>query len=175
MAERLGVSRQVITNWESGRNSPDINMIDRISSEFDISADELLYGGQNADIKDSEEKFEIILKEIASLKARANISGLFDMYKSSIRKDLDVDIDFCTLGHSKRSNGDYNKALEMYDTAAMYGDVNGIMSAIDLRREILELCEDDMSMYYSQLNIYAGKLIEYGSILIDVLKDGDLI
>ena len=63
----------------------------------------------------------------------------------------------------------------MYDTAAMYGDVNGIMSAIDLRREILELCEDDMSMYYSQLNIYAGKLIEYGSILIDVLKDGDLI
>ena len=175
MAERLGVSRQVITNWESGRNSPDINMIDMICSEFNISMDELLYGNKKLDIEASEDKLDIILKEIASLKARSNISSLFDMYKLSIRKDSDVDIDFCTLGHRERSKGNYNKALDLYDTAAMYGDINGIISAIDLRREILELCEDNMSMYYSQLNSFASKLIEYGSIMSDVLKDGDLI
>lgn len=178
MGERLGVTRQTITNWERGRNAPDVNMIDCICVEFNVSLEELLYGQNNSDSRESEEKLDVILQEIESLKAKLNTRSLYDVYKASERiipNEEVVDIDFCGHGDMARQGGDYTKALNLYETAAMYGDINGIISAIDLRREILELCEDDMSMYYSQLSSYAKKLIEYGSILTDVLKDGDLI
>lgn len=178
MAERLDVSRQTVTNWERGRNAPDVHMLDIICSEFDISMDELLYGNNNSADNYNEEKLDKILNEIASLKKKINTPSLFDMYKSSVKRNYDEelkDIDFCGYGDAERSRGNYNKALNMYETAAMYGDINGVLSAIDLRREILELCEDNMSFYYSELSIYASKLLEYGSILADVVTHGDLL
>lgn len=178
IAERLGVSRQTVTNWERGRNAPDVHMLDMICNEFDITMDELLYGNNNSCNNYNEEKFNKILNEIASLKKKINTPSLFDMYKSLVKRNYDEDlqdIDFCSYGDVERSRGDYNKALNMYETAAMYGDINGVLSAIDLRREILELCEDNMSFYYSELSIYASKLVEYGSILADVMTYGDLL
>lgn len=178
MAEKLGVSRQTITNWERGRNAPDVNMIDCICVEFNVSLEKLLYGQSNSDSRESEEKLDVILQEIESLKAKLNTRSLYDVFKASERiipNEEVVDIDFCAHGDMERGKGDYTKALNLYDMAGMYGDINGIISAIDLRREILELCEDNMSLYYSQLNSFASKLIEYGSILTDVLKRGDLI
>lgn len=179
MAEKLGVSRQTVTNWERGRNSPDVNMIDSICNEFNISIDELLYGENNSDSRDSEEKLDVILQELEVIKAKMNTQNLYDVYISYKRrnpyKDIE-DIDFCEHGHMARNSGNYGQALKLYDTAAMYGDINGILSAIDLRTEILELCEDNnMSMYYSELSSLAKKLPEYGGILSDVLSSGDLL
>lgn len=42
LAEKLGVSRQAITKWESGAGIPDIENIMAISALFDISIDDLL-------------------------------------------------------------------------------------------------------------------------------------
>jgi len=44
LAEKLNVSRPTISNWETGRNYPDIQMIVSISNILDISLDDLLKG-----------------------------------------------------------------------------------------------------------------------------------
>lgn len=46
VAEHLHVSRQTISNWEVGRNFPDIPMIISISDYYHISLDELLKGDE---------------------------------------------------------------------------------------------------------------------------------
>ncbi|MBM7641942.1 helix-turn-helix transcriptional regulator [Streptococcus loxodontisalivarius] len=47
MADRLGISRQAISNWENDRNLPDIEMLISLSRTFDISLDELILGESN--------------------------------------------------------------------------------------------------------------------------------
>ena len=42
LAEKLGVSRQAVTKWETDAGIPDIENIMAISTLFDISIDELL-------------------------------------------------------------------------------------------------------------------------------------
>ena len=42
LAEKLGVSRQAITKWESGMGMPDIDNIKKLSSIFNVSIDTLL-------------------------------------------------------------------------------------------------------------------------------------
>lgn len=44
LAEKIGVSRQAITKWETDRGIPDIENIIAISNLFDISVDELISG-----------------------------------------------------------------------------------------------------------------------------------
>lgn len=42
LAEKLGVTRQTISNWESGQTSPDLLQAGKISEIFHISLDELV-------------------------------------------------------------------------------------------------------------------------------------
>jgi len=56
LAEKIFVSRQTISNWETGKNYPDINSLLRMSEVFGISVDSLLKG-------DMEEIKEMIKKE----------------------------------------------------------------------------------------------------------------
>ena len=44
LAEKLSVSRQAITKWETGRGIPDIANLIAISDEFGLSLDELIKG-----------------------------------------------------------------------------------------------------------------------------------
>ena len=44
LADRLNVSRSAISNWETGKNYPDLQIIVQISEELQISLDELLKG-----------------------------------------------------------------------------------------------------------------------------------
>ena len=46
-AEKLGVTRQAISNWENNRNLPDIEMLICISKTFSISLDVLILGGND--------------------------------------------------------------------------------------------------------------------------------
>ena len=47
MADRLAVSRSAISNWETGKNYPDLQIIVQISEELNISLDALLKGDTN--------------------------------------------------------------------------------------------------------------------------------
>lgn len=47
MANKIGISRQAISNWENDKNLPDIEMIIIIAKTFDLTLDELILGGTN--------------------------------------------------------------------------------------------------------------------------------
>lgn len=51
LAEKIYVSRQTISNWETGRTYPDVQSLLLLSVAFDISIDELIKG----DVKTMEE------------------------------------------------------------------------------------------------------------------------
>lgn len=59
LAEKLGVSRQAVTKWETGSGIPDIENIIAVSALFNISIDELL-GNEKAHKKTSDYLFESI-------------------------------------------------------------------------------------------------------------------
>lgn len=59
LAEKLGVSRQAVTKWETDMGIPDIENIIAISTLFGISIDELL-GKENAEKKQADYLYESI-------------------------------------------------------------------------------------------------------------------
>lgn len=69
VADHLHVSRQTISNWEVGRNFPDIPMILSISDYYNISLDDLLKG---------DERFMDKMKKDAELVKRTNRRKIFD-------------------------------------------------------------------------------------------------
>lgn len=56
LAERLGVSRQAISKWESGRAMPESDTLVTISRYFEVSLDELMKEGHS--VSDAAEKRE---------------------------------------------------------------------------------------------------------------------
>lgn len=47
LAEKLYVTRQAVSNWENGKNQPDLETLKRIAEVFDVSVERLLYGKKN--------------------------------------------------------------------------------------------------------------------------------
>lgn len=72
IAEVLNVTRQTISNWENGKNYPDIETLIKISDKFNISLDILLKNNMNMvkeidkNVKDTK-KYKTILKVIMSI------------------------------------------------------------------------------------------------------------
>ncbi|MDD5921579.1 MAG: helix-turn-helix domain-containing protein [Eubacteriales bacterium] len=47
LAEKLGVSRQAVSNWENNKNLPDLEIIIRMSRIFSVTLDDLILGGKD--------------------------------------------------------------------------------------------------------------------------------
>ena len=46
LAEKLNVTRQAVSNWEQGKNQPDIETLTRMAEIFDVSVEQLIYGSE---------------------------------------------------------------------------------------------------------------------------------
>ena len=46
MAEQLNVTRQAISNWETGKTQPDIDTLHKISALFGTDINEVIYGAK---------------------------------------------------------------------------------------------------------------------------------
>lgn len=44
LAEKLNVTRQAVSNWETGKTQPSIETLTALAAHFDISAEMLIYG-----------------------------------------------------------------------------------------------------------------------------------
>lgn len=44
LAEQLHVTRQAVSNWETGKTQPDIETLTQIAAYFDVSVERLIYG-----------------------------------------------------------------------------------------------------------------------------------
>ena len=71
LAEKVYVSRQTVSNWETGKNYPDIHSVLLLSSVFNVSLDQLMKG----DVKIM--KNEIKETEIKKLNKYAGIYAVF--------------------------------------------------------------------------------------------------
>lgn len=62
LAERLNVTRQAISNWETGKTQPDIETLSNLAECFEVTVEELIYerttqsGGVNVVIGKTTEK-----------------------------------------------------------------------------------------------------------------------
>ncbi|MFR2406428.1 MAG: helix-turn-helix domain-containing protein, partial [Eubacterium callanderi] len=59
LAERMGVSRQAVSKWESGLSNPDINNLVFLSEIFEVSLDELIKG-EAPQASEKEETIKIV-------------------------------------------------------------------------------------------------------------------
>ena len=46
MAEKLNVTRQAISNWETGKTQPDIDTLHKIATLFETDINEVIYGAK---------------------------------------------------------------------------------------------------------------------------------
>ena len=81
LAEKINVSRQAITKWESNEGMPDIENLKQISNLFNTTIDEL--------IKEEKEISEEIVKEILVKELEIDHSKHFDI---KISRNFEVDI-----------------------------------------------------------------------------------
>lgn len=57
LGERLGVTEKSVSNWENGRNMPDLSLFKPLCDELDITINDLL-SGEKIDKENYQEKFE---------------------------------------------------------------------------------------------------------------------
>lgn len=80
LAEQLFVTRQTLSNWETGKTYPDINSLLRLSAVFPVSLDELVKG----DIKTMEEE----IKKMDIEELRRETSMLYTMMVVVVLSDV---------------------------------------------------------------------------------------
>lgn len=44
LAEKLKVTRQAVSNWETGKTQPDIETLTQLAEVFDVSVERIIYG-----------------------------------------------------------------------------------------------------------------------------------
>ena len=64
LSEKLNVSRQTISKWESGNTSPDLESIVKVSKIFHVSLDDLLSEG---DAQVTEKNEQITLEDLMKI------------------------------------------------------------------------------------------------------------
>lgn len=98
LAERLGVSRQAITKWETGLGTPDVTNIHALATLFNVTVDELLSGDCSAkDInKDNVSRTEFDIFNRSDFQMDIGTASTLDITTShnekvvvEIRSDLD--------------------------------------------------------------------------------------
>ncbi|MFT9005087.1 MAG: helix-turn-helix transcriptional regulator [Liquorilactobacillus hordei] len=53
VAKKLHVSRQAVSNWETGRHLPDVILIKKLANVYGTTTDELISGGEKAKVEKS--------------------------------------------------------------------------------------------------------------------------
>ena len=65
LAEKLNVSRQAVSKWESGNGYPETEKIISICEVFDCSMDELVKGKITEDIKSEKNEYDTVVNKVA--------------------------------------------------------------------------------------------------------------
>ncbi len=72
MADKLGISRQAISNWENDKNLPDIEMLIIMAQTFDVTLDELILG----DHRNNNMTEKLIKDSSDNARLRMNLLGI---------------------------------------------------------------------------------------------------
>ena len=73
LAEKVYVSRQTVSNWETGKNYPDIHSVLLLSSVFNVSLDQLIKG--DVEIMKKENIKSILVDKEDNLKSAQTLAS----------------------------------------------------------------------------------------------------
>lgn len=85
LAEKLNVSRQAITKWESGIGTPDITNIEALAKLFNVTIDELLSKNSNIN-KDNVSRTEFDIFSRSSFHLNVGVAKSLDATSADIEK-----------------------------------------------------------------------------------------
>ena len=114
LADRVGVSRQAVSKWESGQSMPDLDKVILLSEYFSVTTDYLLKGVEEPPKKFIKPKADArLLGVIATV---FNLLGLFisclTWYEKQRATDLIIALVFMLIGCMLFGIGQYDAQLE---------------------------------------------------------------
>lgn len=95
LGEKIGVTNKTISRWENGHYLPDIEMMQLLSKEFNISINELISGEKinDSDYKEKAEENLIVALENSSFTLKEKI----EFHKKKWLKEHIFDIALCII------------------------------------------------------------------------------
>ncbi len=172
LAEKLGVSRQAVTKWETDKGLPDIENIIMISNLFGVSVDELLSSEKESSVCrgylyesrteydiDGQKKFDIKLGGVSALKVFGTdgekvIVHLASNEISTLKEDFKVKIDDI----KERIDIDVNRRNGMTEALAKEKLVielflpNKYLKQVDRMCNCAEICVSNIQVEKLELN-----------------------
>lgn len=103
LAEKIGISRQTLSNWESNITSPDLSQAKLLSKHLKISLDEL--ANNNLDIACNDNLKNNVFKNLIGKTCYLNIDeDFFDLYLTynTPVKVIDVSSDFIKIEYQEK-------------------------------------------------------------------------
>ena len=194
LAEKLNVSRQAITKWESGDGTPDIENIKQISLLFDIKIDELVKEDETITIKDKNQfsflkeleidhtkHFDIKICEIQELNLmpndeekvkikilsdEENIEESFKIIFDDLYNRLDIDI--------KSIMKNQNISINMYIPEKYIDEIelNSKMKTLNISNLTISQLEYDGDLKYLNVKSSSGN-IELNTTKCDIEANYD--
>ena len=180
LAERLNVSRQAITKWESGEGVPDIENLKQISIYFDVSIDELVK--ENLTIINSEKysysevldiehskHFDIVISKIFELNILPNSKEkmkieILSSEEENLKDSFKVKIDdlYNRIDININSKKEINDAVINIYLPEKYIDEIELKSKIkvlNISNLNIEKIEYDGELKYLNVNNSKGKIV----------------
>lgn len=157
LADKVGVTRQTISNWELNVTTPDTNQIKKLSKIFNTSIDELL----DNDIRDIIEKKLSNTEELTN-KTRKNIKAIVIILYSIILLFLISIIVYYTT--NKDFTSDYQVEFTCYSDEKVYyfemeETYNEDSEVIDEFKLNISECDKEKNKSCEKYEYYAGKTL----------------
>lgn len=112
LAEKIGVSRQTLSNWESNITSPDLKQAGLLSKNLKISIDEL--ANNNLDIVCNTNQIDAVFKnligKVCYLYSKEDFFDFYINYNTPV-KVIDVNSDFIKIEYQKKKE----KCIKLID------------------------------------------------------------
>lgn len=168
LAEKLCVSRQAVTKWETGRGLPDVENIKAISLLLNVSIDYLL-SDEECDVRELREKIDLKNYKAGNGARNSREACCSDKYP-------DAEHIYALIRRKKMSKKEWIAdfiigagALDVFDSLANYGQTYYL---VETEGKQFFVCIDDEFMTSSALSSkYEGKSFQRGKYIYRKLYD----
>ena len=172
LAERLGVTDRAVSNWENGKNMPDLSMFKLLCDELNISINELMSGeelDESRYIKKLEENIITMVNNIETKKKRRLKWTLIILLIVAIFGWFFYNFHLIDIKYDSRVSGCNveNNILNIY--------VKG-QSVWNTKFVIKEIDNEDIYLVHSTINVYNKRKSnwEYSQTMANLLEEKEV-
>ena len=172
LAEKLGVTDRAISNWENGKNMPDLSMFKLLCDELNISINELMSGeelDESRYIKKLEENIIIMVNNIEAKKKRRFKWSSIILLIVAIFGWCFYNFHLIDIKYDSRISGCdiENDILHIYVKGQSVWNTDIIKKEID---------NEDIYLVHSTINIYNKRRsnLEYSQTMANLLEGKEI-